>query len=134
MIKYITHRDQVDVSKMTDQIKNYLIIKNKYPHSIVFYRVGDFWECFFEDASVASDQLELVLTYKRVPGIDDLIVMSGIPYHTISSYSERLLFKGYSVIVADHSRVHKTLIELNARTKKSTYEKLLSLRLLTFMG
>jgi len=134
MFTQITHQDQVNRDEMTDQIKDYLSIKDKYPHSLLFYRAGDYYECFFEDASVVSDQLELVITYKRIPDGDRRIIETGIGYHALYKSIETLLHNGYSVIVADSSKPKKSIIELDARNKKSTLEKLLDLKLLTFMG
>ena len=78
----------------------YLKVKAQYEDTILFYRLGDFYEMFFEDARIASRELELVLTGKDA-GVDERVPMCGIPYHSAKGYIERLVERGYKVGIAE---------------------------------
>ncbi len=84
----------------TPMINQYLQIKKNYPDAILFFRLGDFYEMFFEDALVASRELEITLT-GRDAGSAGRVPMCGVPYHTADSYIARLVEKGYKVAVCD---------------------------------
>ena len=86
--------------KLTPMMSQYVQMKEKYDDCILFYRVGDFYEMFFEDAKLAARELELVLTGKDC-GLDERAPMSGIPYHAASSYISRLVSKGYKVAICE---------------------------------
>ena len=73
-------------------------VKDNYEDAIVFYRLGDFYEMFFEDAIIASRILELTLTGKTC-GLDERVPMCGIPYHAYMSYLEKLVNQGYKVAI-----------------------------------
>jgi DNA mismatch repair protein MutS len=81
-------------------IKQYLQIKSRYPDSILFFRMGDFYEMFFEDARVASKELDIALT-SRDKGRKDSIPLCGVPHFTAETYISRLLQKGYKVALCD---------------------------------
>ncbi len=81
-------------------IKQYLQIKSRYPDSILFFRMGDFYEMFFEDANVASKELDIALT-SRDKGQKDSIPLCGVPYFTAETYISKLLRKGYKVALCD---------------------------------
>jgi len=81
-------------------IKQYLQIKSQYPDSILFFRMGDFYEMFFEDAQVASKELDIALT-SRDKGQKDSVPLCGVPYFTAESYVSKLLQKGYKVALCD---------------------------------
>ncbi|MDX2502713.1 MAG: DNA mismatch repair protein MutS, partial [Deltaproteobacteria bacterium] len=81
-------------------IKQYLSIKEQYPDTILFYRMGDFYEMFFEDAHIASRALEITLT-SRNKNVESPVPMCGIPHRAASSYIARLINKGYKVAVCD---------------------------------
>lgn len=81
-------------------MQQYIEIKEKCKDSILFFRLGDFYEMFFEDAEVASKELELVLTGREC-GLDKRAPMCGIPYHSASSYISRLISKGYKVAIGE---------------------------------
>jgi len=81
-------------------IKQYLSIKEQYPDTILFYRMGDFYEMFFEDAHIASRALEITLT-SRNKNVESPVPMCGIPHRAASSYIARLIKKGYKVAVCD---------------------------------
>ncbi|MDI7258422.1 MAG: DNA mismatch repair protein MutS [Thermodesulfobacteriota bacterium] len=85
---------------LTPMIKQYLQIKSQYPDSILFFRMGDFYEMFFEDAKVASKELDIALT-SRDKGRKDSIPLCGVPYYTAETYISRLLQKGYKVALCD---------------------------------
>jgi DNA mismatch repair protein MutS len=81
-------------------IKQYLSIKGQYPDAILFYRMGDFYEMFFEDAQVASRILEITLT-SRNKNVDSPVPMCGVPHRAARSYIARLIDNGYKVAVCD---------------------------------
>ena len=81
-------------------IKQYLSIKEQYPDAILFYRMGDFYEMFFEDAQIASRALEITLT-SRNKNDESPVPMCGVPHHAARSYIARLIDKGYKVAVCD---------------------------------
>lgn len=86
--------------KYTPMMQHYLQLKEENPEPILFYRLGDFYEMFFEDAKVASQELDLVLT-GRSAGVEEKVPMCGIPYHAASSYIQRLIKKGYKVAICE---------------------------------
>ncbi len=81
-------------------MQQYLDVKDKHPGSLLFYRLGDFYELFFDDALIASKELDLVLT-GRDAGQPERVPMCGIPYHAAESYIARLISKGYKVAVCE---------------------------------
>ena len=90
----------MSVSKTTPMIKQYLSIKEKYSDAILFYRMGDFYEMFFEDAELASRLLEITLTSRNKK--DEFpIPMCGIPYKSAQNYLARLIEQGYKVAICD---------------------------------
>lgn len=78
----------------------YMEIKDKYADVLLFYRLGDFYELFFEDALIASKELELTLT-GRVAGLEEKVPMCGVPYHAVKSYIEKVVNKGYKVAICE---------------------------------
>ncbi len=93
-------RSEVDRNKVSPMMGQYLNIKDKYEDSIIFFRLGDFYEMFFEDAVICSRELELTLTGK-VAGLEEKIPMCGVPYHSYKSYLEKLIDKGYKVAICE---------------------------------
>ena len=85
---------------MTPMMRQYVEIKEKYSDCILFFRVGDFYEMFFEDAKTASRALELVLTGKDC-GMEERAPMCGIPYHAAATYISRLIAQGFKVAIAE---------------------------------
>ncbi len=85
---------------LTPAIKQYLQIKSQYPDSILFFRMGDFYEMFFEDAHTGSRELDIALT-SRDRGQKDGVPLCGIPYHAAEVYISKLLEKGYKVAVCE---------------------------------
>lgn len=80
-------------SSHTPMMQQYLRIKTDYPDMLLFYRMGDFYELFFDDAKRASQLLDLTLTH-RGQSADKPIPMAGVPYHAVENYLARLLKKG----------------------------------------
>lgn len=81
-------------------MQHYLKLKEENPESILFYRLGDFYEMFFEDAKLVSQELDLVLT-GRSAGVEEKVPMCGIPFHAANSYIQRLVKKGYKVAICE---------------------------------
>jgi len=87
-------------SSATPMIQQYLAVKEEYPDAILFYRMGDFFEMFFEDAEKASKLLEITLT-SRNKKADSPIPMCGVPHRAVQGYIARLIEKGYKVAICD---------------------------------
>jgi DNA mismatch repair protein MutS len=85
---------------LTPVIKQYLQIKSQYPDAILFFRMGDFYEMFFEDARLGSRELDIALT-SRNKGQKDSVPLCGVPYFTAETYISKLLQKGYKVALCD---------------------------------
>ena len=88
------------MSKMTPMMRQYLDMKEKYPGMILFFRLGDFYEMFFEDAKLVSRELELTLTGKNC-GMEERAPMCGVPFHSAETYINRLIEKGYKVAICE---------------------------------
>lgn len=86
--------------KLTPMMEQYLKVKEEYPGTLVFFRMGDFFELFFEDAEIAARELQITLT-SRNPGADNPVPMCGMPHHAIDEYLRQLLEKGYRVALCD---------------------------------
>ena len=93
-------RSEVDKSKITPMMAQYLDIKDKYEDVILMYRLGDFYEMFFEDAVTVSHELELVLTGRNA-GLEERIPMCGVPHHAVNNYVDQLIDKGYKVAICE---------------------------------
>ena len=100
-------RSEVDMSKISPMMAKYLEIKEKYNDTIIFYRLGDFYEMFFEDAILCSRELELTLTGRNA-GLDERVPMCGVPYHAYLQYLEKLVDKGYKVAICEQLTDPKT--------------------------
>ncbi len=96
----VVQRSEVDINKVTPMMRQYLEIKNQNEDIILFFRLGDFYEMFFEDAILVSRELELTLTGKNA-GLEERIPMCGIPYHAVSIYLDKLTSKGYKVGICE---------------------------------
>ncbi|MBQ3592970.1 MAG: DNA mismatch repair protein MutS, partial [Clostridia bacterium] len=88
------------MAELTPMMRQYLSIKEKNPDSILFFRLGDFYEMFFDDARVASKELDLVLTGKDC-GLEERAPMCGVPFHSAENYIARLVAKGYKVAICE---------------------------------
>ncbi len=93
-------RCEVDRTKLSPMMQQYMEIKDKYEDSIIFFRLGDFYEMFFEDAILASRVLELTLTGKQA-GLEEKVPMCGIPHHAYANYIDELIDKGYKVAICE---------------------------------
>ena len=92
---------------LSPMMTHYLETKKQYPDCILFYRLGDFYEMFFEDALTASRELEITLTGKDC-GLEERAPMCGVPYHAVEGYLSRLVQKGYKVAIAEQVEDPKT--------------------------
>ena len=89
-----------DISEYSPMMQKYLEVKQEYKDCIIFYRLGDFYEMFFEDAITVSRELELTLTGK-VCGVEEKAPMAGVPHHSAESYIAKLISKGYKVAICE---------------------------------
>lgn len=92
--------EKIDKQLYTPMMRQYLTIKEDYPDAIVFFRLGDFYEMFFNDAIVASKELEIVLT-ARDAGADERVPMCGVPHHAVNNYLDKLTAKGYKIAIVE---------------------------------
>lgn len=86
--------------KLSPMMEQYLQIKNDYPDTILFFRLGDFYEMFFDDAKIASEELDLVLTGKLC-GLEERAPMCGVPFHSCEGYIAKLVSRGYKVAICE---------------------------------
>ncbi len=93
-------RNEVNREELSPMMLQYMEIKDRYPDELLFFRLGDFYELFFEDGEICSRELELTLTGKNA-GLKERVPMCGIPYHAVKSYVERLINKGYRVAICE---------------------------------
>src|SRR5882724_2860762 len=98
----------------TPMIRQYLEIKKQYPGTILFFRLGDFYEMFNEDALVGSRELEITLTARQKDSANP-IPMCGVPYHAASGYIERLVSKGYRIAICDQTEAAAKGVKLVRR-------------------
>jgi len=88
------------MNNVTPMIQQYLEAKSKCPDAILFYRMGDFYEMFFEDAKIASEILDIALT-SRDKSKEDSVPLCGVPYHSATGYIQRLVDRGFKVAVCE---------------------------------
>ena len=98
---------EVDRSKLAPMMKHYVEMKDNYKDVLLFYRLGDFYEMFFEDAVTVSRELELTLT-GRAAGLEERVPMCGVPYHAVNVYIDKLIKKGYKVAICEQMEDPKT--------------------------
>ena len=91
---------EVNINELSPMMKQYVEIKEKYKEELLFFRLGDFYELFFEDGEVASRELELTLTGKNA-GLKERIPMCGVPFHSVNPYIEKLIQKGYKIAICE---------------------------------
>ena len=92
--------EQIPIEDLTPMMQQYLETKRQYADCILFYRLGDFYEMFFEDAQTAARELDLTLTGKAC-GMEERAPMCGVPYHAVESYLTKLVSKGYKVAIGE---------------------------------
>ncbi|MBQ4383127.1 MAG: DNA mismatch repair protein MutS, partial [Firmicutes bacterium] len=100
--------------KYTPMMEQYLRTKEEVPDCLLMYRLGDFYECFFEDAKTASRELDLVLT-GRDCGMPERAPMCGVPYHAVEGYLQKLVEKGYKVAICEQMEDPKKAVGLVKR-------------------
>jgi DNA mismatch repair protein MutS len=88
------------MAQLTPMMQQYMQIKEQYKDALLFFRLGDFYELFFEDAITASRELEITLT-GRDCGLEERAPMCGVPYHSVEGYIARLIDKGYKVAICE---------------------------------
>lgn len=93
-------RNEVNYDELSPMMKQYMDIKKNYEDVLLFYRIGDFYELFFEDGIEASHILELTLTGKNA-GLKERVPMCGVPHHAVKSYIEKAIDKGYKVAICE---------------------------------
>ena len=100
-------RKDVKLEDVSPMMREYLKTKSEYEGIILFYRLGDFYEMFFDDAITASHELELILTGKQC-GLSERVPMCGVPHHALNVYLEKLIEKGYKVAICEQMEDPKT--------------------------
>ena len=98
---------EIQKNKLSPMMKQYVITKESYQDCILFYRLGDFYEMFFEDALIASKELEITLTGKDC-GLEERAPMCGVPFHACDLYLNKLIEKGYKVAICEQVEDPKT--------------------------
>ncbi len=106
----IDNYHKVDGSKLTPMYQHYIEVKEQYPNALLLYRVGDFFECFFQDAVTIAQELELVLTSKDGGKEIGRIAMTGVPHHALERYTRLLVEKGFAVVICDQVEDSATAI------------------------
>jgi DNA mismatch repair protein MutS len=101
-VRYADHR-AVDRTALTPMMRHYVEVKDRYPHALLLYRVGDFFETFFQDAIAVARELELVLTSKHAGEAIGNVPLAGIPHHALDRYCALLVEKGYAVAICDQT-------------------------------
>lgn len=102
------NRCEVNREELSPMMKQYMEIKDEHPDELLFYRLGDFYELFFEDGIIASRELELTLTGKNA-GLKERVPMCGVPFHSVNPYIEKLVLKGYKVAICEQLEDPKTV-------------------------
>ena len=92
--------EEVDINELSPMMKQYVDIKKDHMDELLFYRLGDFYELFFEDGITASHELELTLTGKNA-GLKERVPMCGVPFHSVDPYIDKLVSKGYKVALCE---------------------------------
>jgi DNA mismatch repair protein MutS len=99
-VRYHHHRE-VNADDLTPMMAHFVAVKDEYPHALLLYRVGDFFETFFEDSITIARALELVLTSKDAGKAVGKVPMAGIPHHALERYCTQLVEKGYAIAICD---------------------------------
>lgn len=95
-------------TNLTPMMQQYLAVKEECKDKLLFFRLGDFYEMFFDDAVIASRELDLTLT-GRAGGNKERVPMCGVPFHSADTYIERLVHKGYKVAICEQMEDPKTV-------------------------
>ena len=124
---------KIDREKLTPMHQHYVEVKEQYPNALLLYRVGDFFECFFQDAVTVSRELELVCTSKDGGKEIGRVAMTGVPHHALDRYSRQLVEKGYAVAICDQVE-DAAIATAERRLVKREIQKLLTPGTLTDEG
>ena len=111
----------IDIKNLSPMMQNYIQTKEEYKDCILFYRLGDFYEMFFDDALLASKELELTLTGKNC-GLLERAPMCGVPFHAAENYINKLVAKGYKVAICEQvedPKLAKGLVKREVIDRKS---------------
>ena len=100
-------RKDVNYDELSPMMQQYMYIKKEHENELLFYRIGDFYELFFEDGELVSRELELTLTGKNA-GLEERVPMCGVPFHSVKPYIEKLIDKGYKVAICEQLEDPKT--------------------------
>ncbi|MGD1715582.1 DNA mismatch repair protein MutS [Dapis sp. BLCC M172] len=109
---------QIDISKLSEMMQRYVEVKQQYPHALLLFRVGDFFECFFADAVTIAQELELVQTSKHAGKEIGRVPMTGVPHHAVEKYAAILVEKGYAVVVCDQVEDSAIAAKENRQVKR----------------
>ncbi len=115
-------RSEVDRNLLSPMMQQYMEIKDEYETELILYRLGDFYELFFDDALIVSRELELTLT-GRAAGLDERVPMCGVPHHSVKQYIEKLVNKGYRVAVVEQLEDPKSTTGMVKRGVVAVYSK-----------
>lgn len=110
--------DRIDTSKLSEMMQRYVEVKQQYPHALLLFRVGDFFECFFQDAVTIAQELELVQTSKHAGKQIGKVPMTGVPHHALEKYAAMLVEKGFAVVVCDQVEDAKIAAKENRQVKR----------------
>ncbi|MGF1480624.1 MAG: DNA mismatch repair protein MutS [Cyanophyceae cyanobacterium] len=124
----------IDTQKLTPMHQHYVEVKEQNPNALLLYRVGDFFECFFQDAVTVSRELELMLTSKEGGPEIGRVAMTGVPHHALERYSRQLVEKGYAVAICDQVEDASIAKAEGRRLVKREIQKLLTPGTLTDEG
>ncbi len=130
----ITDCSNIDKSKLSPMYQHYVEVKEQYPNALLLYRVGDFFECFFQDAVTIARELELVQTSKEGGKELGRVAMTGVPHHALERYSTMLVEKGYAVAICDQVEDAATAAAEKRNLVKREIQKLLTPGTLTDDG
>ena len=130
----VTDYENLDKEKLSPMYRHYVETKEQYPNALLLYRVGDFFECFFEDAVTISRELELVQTSKEAGKEIGRVAMTGVPHHALERYSTMLVEKGYAVAICDQVEDAATATAEKRNLVKREIQKLLTPGTLTDDG
>jgi DNA mismatch repair protein MutS len=109
---------ELEQKKLSPMMQHYVEIKEQYPHALLLYRVGDFFEVFFQDACTVSEQLELVLTSIQAGKEIGRVPMSGVPHHAIDRYCAMLVEKGFAIAICDQVEDASVAAAQNRQVKR----------------
>ncbi len=130
----ITDCRNIDKSQLSPMYQHYVEVKEQYPNALLLYRVGDFFECFFQDAVTIARELELVQTSKEGGKELGRVAMTGVPHHALERYSTMLVEKGYAVAICDQVEDAATAAADKRNLVKREIQKLLTPGTLTDDG